>query len=111
QMTTALAKSLVECNGFDPANVAAKYLAWYVSGDCRGMGSTTSEALFHLKLGSTWQESGVSREDAMGNGTAMRVSPIGLAYRNNLKLLMDAAEADAIITHNNSECVIGSQAV
>lgn len=45
-----------------------------------------------------------------GNGSAMRVSPIGFAY-NDLKTVMDKAEESAIITHNHDEGIKGAEAV
>jgi ADP-ribosyl-[dinitrogen reductase] hydrolase len=109
-MTIALAKSIIECNGYDPANAAQKYLDWFNSNNPRGMGSTTGEALCHLKLGSTWNESGVKGERVCGNGTAMRSSPLGLAFKD-IKRMQQAAFNDAIITHNNLEPQVGSFAV
>lgn len=115
QMTVALANSLVQCNGFKPEDVAQKYLAWYQSGDCRGIGSTTAGALMQLKMGRSHTESGATHSPggrtADGNGTAMRASPIGLAYRNAPLKLMDIAASDAIITHNSKEAKVGSIAV
>lgn len=45
-----------------------------------------------------------------GNGSAMRVSPIGFAY-NDLKTVMDKAEESAIVTHNHDEGIKGAEAV
>jgi ADP-ribosylglycohydrolase len=98
-----LAKSLIRCQKFDGADVASEYLAWYDSPNHRGMGSTTAEALFRLKTGMTWQESGITDTKKAGNGTAMRASPIGLAYRNDLPRLIEVAIQDASITHNSAE--------
>jgi ADP-ribosyl-[dinitrogen reductase] hydrolase len=109
-MTKALAQSIIECGKYDPANAAQKYLDWFNSGNPRGMGSTTGEALFHLKLGSTWQESGVKGDKVCGNGTAMRAAPIGIAFKDADKI-KEVAFQDAIITHNNIECQVGSFAV
>src|SRR5512135_1261551 len=59
-MSMALAASLIEKAGFDPADAAQKYLAWYESGNTRGIGTTTASALATLKLGASWQESGLT---------------------------------------------------
>lgn len=114
-MSMALSASLVEYQGFNPEDVARKYLAWYDSSNTRGIGTTTANAMVNLKLGATWQESGLIRGmdglPAAGNGTAMRASPIGLVYRTNLVKLLEVATADASITHNSLEPKIGSTAV
>ena len=80
-MSLALAASLLEFEGFNPEDVGLKYLAWMDSGNTRGIGGTTAAALTNLKLGATYQTSGLTHNDgkpACGNGTAMRASPIGL---------------------------------
>jgi ADP-ribosyl-[dinitrogen reductase] hydrolase len=114
-MTMVLSASLLEKNGFDPEDVAKKYLAWYNSGNTRGIGSTTAGSIMHLKLGATWQESGATHmhdgRPVGGNGTAMRVSPIGLYYRKDPIALMKFAMMDASITHNSFEPKMGSVAV
>ena len=114
-MSMALAASLLEHKGFDAEDVAKKYLAWYESGNTRGIGTTTASAIVRLQLGARWQESGITHmpdgEPAGGNGTAMRASPIGLFYRNDPMNLMKSAMADASITHNAHEPKMGSVAV
>ena len=45
-----------------------------------------------------------------GNGSAMRVSPIGLAKKNEGEVLKEA-EKSAIITHNHPEGIKGAQAI
>lgn len=111
-MSIALANSLIERNGeYDPATAAQKYLDWFNSGNTRGIGSTTAEALTHLRLGATWEESGVMTDKCDGNGTAMRISPMALVYHNDLTKLIDVAVKDASITHNRPEPKAGSIAV
>lgn len=114
-MSMALSASLIQHCGFDPEDIAAKYLAWYESGNTRGIGTTTASAMMNLKLGASWQESGLTHGmdglPAAGNGTAMRASPIGLVYRNNLTKLLEVAMAEASITHNSIEPKMGSVAV
>lgn len=48
--------------------------------------------------------------DSYGNGSAMRVSPIGLVFPSRHKVLQ-YAKASAIITHNHIEGIKGAQAV
>lgn len=114
-MSMALSASLVEKSGFDPEHVAANYLAWYESGNTRGIGTTTAGAMVNLKLGATWQESGLKKTydglPAGGNGTAMRAAPIGLYYRKDPEKLLESAMLDASITHNALEPKMGSVAV
>ena len=114
-MSIALSASLIEHQGYNPEDAAAKYLAWMESGNTRGIGTTTAASLTHLKWGASYLESGlINNPDGTpvgGNGTAMRASPIGLVYRNDLMKLMEASLQDAAITHNSLEPKMGSVAV
>lgn len=114
-MSIALGTSLVEHQGFNPEDIADKYLAWMESGNTRGIGGTTAASLTRLKLGASIKESGLTtNQDGTpvgGNGTAMRASPLGLVYRYDLMHLMEYAIKDASITHNSLEPKVGSVAV
>lgn len=113
-MSIALSSSLIENDSFVPEHVAQMYLEWYKSGNTRGIGNTTATAMENLKLGATWQESGLknyNNQPAGGNGTAMRAAPIGLFYRHDLEQVVSAAFTDATITHNAIEPKMGSVAV
>ena len=48
--------------------------------------------------------------NSFGNGSAMRVSPVGWAY-NSLEKTVEEAERSASITHNHPEGIKGAQAV
>lgn len=111
KMALALADSIIASKGFDPEQAAKHYLKWYESSDWRGIGRVTQQSLSNLKEGSSWKDSGVRADWAAGNGTAMRVAPIGLLNFDNLEKLSRDAGNDAIITHNNHEAVTGSVAV
>jgi ADP-ribosyl-[dinitrogen reductase] hydrolase len=108
-MAKVLAESIVSCGGYFPRDVADRYLAWYRSGDKRGMGKTTEEALERLLQGRGWTESGV--EGAEGNGTAMRSAPLGLYFQEDLETVREFAQMDARITHRSREAEEGSVAV
>jgi ADP-ribosyl-[dinitrogen reductase] hydrolase len=114
-MSIALGSSLVEFQSFNMEDVGSKYLAWMESGNTRGIGGTTAHSLTRLKNGASVLESGLTTNGdgtpVGGNGTAMRASPIGLAYRHDLVKLMEIAIKDASITHNSLEPKVGSAAV
>lgn len=110
-MSLALSRSLVSCKGFDPADVAKGYLNWYLTKETRGIGGTTHAAMVNLRQGLPWDQSGLRGEHIGGNGTAMRIAPLGIVYRNNMIDCFKFAVQDAKITHNSSEPVKGSTAV
>ena len=109
QCSLTLAKSLIENNGFNPDDLAERYVELFTSQTIRGYGRTTLAAINNLINGIHWSESGV--DGSWGNGTAMRVSPIGIYFRNDRKSLIEAATIDAKITHNSDEAIAGSIAI
>ncbi len=108
-MSLCLAQSLVERQGYDAVDAAARYLAWYKSGDHRGMGNTTREALRRLSIGDDWTISG--QQGAQGNGTAMRAGVLGAYYKATPNSAADFARIDATITHRSLEAEEGSVAI
>lgn len=112
QMSLALAEAILEHKFYDPAFAAKKYLAWFQSGDCRGIGTSTRHAMQNLAQGRDWQSAGI--ENAQGNGTAMRAAPIG-AHQNRgterLRASAHWARIDAAITHKSEEAAEGSAAI
>lgn len=108
-MSRLLAASMVERQGYDPVDVSSHYLAWYRSGDHRGMGRSTKEALRRLDAGVEWAMAG--EKGAEGNGTAMRAGIIGAFYRTDPRSAADFARLDASITHRSLEAEEGSAAV
>lgn len=132
KMTRCIAESILEKNGFDVNHVAQKYVEWFKTGDLRGIGQTCEKAILKLARGMSPKESGqetnfkpanskyriIRKEpnltgigDFCGNGTVMRVAPIGVHYRNDLIALEKAAKEDAEITHKHSDAADASHAL
>lgn len=110
-MALALAEALCASDGmYDPDRVARGYLHWFDSGDHRGIGLTTAEALGRLADGVPPEESGLSGPNRSGNGTAMRIAPLGIVTDDHDRLRADAA-MDAAITHRDEKASAGSRAV
>lgn len=107
KMARALSFSMLEAKTYSPAHAAVHYLAWYTSREWRGIGTATKEAIERLASGKMWMESGTP--DAEGNGTAMRVAPLGLFLRNKSPgVIAECARLDANITHDSNEAREGS---
>lgn len=112
QMSLALADAILEKKFYEPSIAAKKYLAWFTSGDCRGIGNNTRLAMQNLAQGKEWSASGI--EQAQGNGTAMRAAPIGAHQNRGTERLRAAAHwarIDAAITHKSDEAKEGSAAM
>jgi len=62
----------------------------------RGIGMATRRAIIRLIEGKPWWRSGVP---SAGNGVAMRISPLGLAFGDDLHALRRETACNAVVTH------------
>lgn len=112
EMALCIARSLVERNGFDPENVADRFVDWLNSGPF-DIGLMTRDALFQIKQGTPWNEAGVdvwkSRLEGSnaGNGSVMRCAPHAIAFRNNWDKLDRVSRRSSSITHADPRCQWG----
>jgi poly(ADP-ribose) glycohydrolase ARH3 len=99
EMMIAIAESLVECRGFVGANMAGKFLENFHTE--RGYGRGTCEALDLIRSGTSWKEAGERVFDggSFGNGSAMRIAPVGVFYFDEPGTLCGVACQSSIITH------------
>jgi len=109
QMSLMVAESLIENHGFNPDDLAERYVEWITSGRARGYGKTTMLAIQNLLNGKHWSESGIA--GSYGNGTAMRAAPFGVYFRNDLQSLISICKMDSAITHASDEAEAGSIAI
>jgi ADP-ribosylglycohydrolase len=67
----------------------------------------------HCSYGSSFYQWAISQcpmpYSSFGNGSAMRVSPVGFAF-NNLESVLLQAKRSAVVTHNHPEGIKGAQA-
>lgn len=83
-----------------------------LSGPTRGIGGTVDAAMRHHKnYAFAFKNLGDTANCYVGNGVAMRCTPFGVYFRNNLQALADAIEKDSYITHDHAESVAGALAV
>jgi len=111
KMMLCLADSIVENGQVNPEDIARRFVAWFDTRDLRGIGNTCLEAILNLKSGVPWEESGHRDEWAAGNGTAMRIAPLGLLDWQDLERLREDCWSTSVITHHNTEAVAGAAAV
>jgi poly(ADP-ribose) glycohydrolase ARH3 len=98
-MTLALAESLVRCGTINPEDIAKQFSL--VCDLTRGYAFGTIKAVLALRTGQEWHRVAriVFENGSFGNGAAMRVSPVGLFYHDDLAALQEAALKQANITH------------
>ncbi|MFX0099352.1 MAG: ADP-ribosylglycohydrolase family protein [Candidatus Hodarchaeota archaeon] len=93
-MTIAIAKALIEGQGYRRDKVVEQFIKWLDdTGKSPGIGCLS--ACRRLARGE------FKPSKSGGNGTAMRVSPIGLFYHNDLDALEKFARDSSILTHNH----------
>jgi ADP-ribosyl-[dinitrogen reductase] hydrolase len=108
-MARNLARSLIEREGFDPADVTARHLAWFES-DPPDVGSLTAKVFRRVADGTPaeqaareiWEERGP--EVSAGNGSVMYCAPLGVAYASRPAELRDLAPRLSALTHFDQRC-------
>lgn len=112
EMALCIAESLVDRRGFDPADVAERFVDWLDSGPF-DIGLMTRDSLTRLKRGSSWDEAGVdvweSRPEGSnaGNGSVMRCAPHAIAFRDFEEELAHVSRLSSAITHADPRCQWG----
>ncbi len=97
QLTLAIAESLIRGQGHNPDILSKRFVEWLDEPPI-GPGRGCLIAIHNLKEGVHWSESG---SDSGANGCAMRVSPIGLFYHDDIKMLIKAASESSLMTHTH----------
>ncbi|WP_435095153.1 ADP-ribosylglycohydrolase family protein [Halarchaeum sp. P4] len=107
-----VAESLRACDGFDGADVAERFVAWYESGPF-DVGGMTRRALQRLQRGDAWDEAGERVWEASpegsnaGNGSVMRTPPVAVAYHDDPEALDRVSRDVSRITHADPRCTYG----
>jgi ADP-ribosyl-[dinitrogen reductase] hydrolase len=109
-MAMCLAESLVEQNGFDPADQMRRYLRWWregywsSNGRCFDIGNTVSAALRQFeRTGQAF--AGTTDPRTAGNGSLMRLAPVPLRYATDPRRAVDLAGQSSRTTHGAGEAV------
>lgn len=101
EMMMAVAESLIEKKGFDGTHMSGKFIEKYHPS--RGYGWGTRLTISLMKQGVSWDKVGdfVYESGSFGNGSAMRIAPVGLFYFDNLQELKKVSYASSRITHSH----------
>jgi poly(ADP-ribose) glycohydrolase ARH3 len=102
-MMIGVAESLVEDKGFNAEHMASIFARNYEAEPWRGYGPGPPRIFRMMKSGSRWQEAAerIYPGGSYGNGSAMRVAPIGLLYCDNRCRLRKMAYESSQITHTH----------
>jgi poly(ADP-ribose) glycohydrolase ARH3 len=102
-MTIGIAESLIESKGFDGEHMAQTFIRNYEAEPWRGYGPGPPIVFGIIKSGQAWHSaaSGLYGGGSFGNGSAMRVAPVGLLYSGNLEKLREIAYQSSSVTHSH----------
>ncbi len=101
QMMIGVAESLVACGGFDGEDMARRFVENFDFR--RGYGAGAFRVMERLTAGRQWDQAGegLFGTGSFGNGSAMRVAPIGVFYHDDEEKLREAARLSSIISHTH----------
>lgn len=105
EMMLGIMESLFEDGYFDPGLTAEKFLHNF--NPTRGYGGRIYGIMDRLRRGIAWDQVGT---DSWGNGSAMRIAPIGFFFHDNPDKLRDAAIQSSLITHKHPKGIAGAVA-
>jgi len=102
-MMLGVAESLIQIRGFDGKHMAQTFMRNYEAKLWRGYGPGPPKVFRMIRAGEPWDKvaSKLYKGGSLGNGSAMRVAPIGLLYSTNLAKLREIAYKSSIITHSH----------
>ena len=102
-MTIGVVESLIQSRGFDGEHMTQTFIKNYEAEPWRGYGPGPPRVFRVIKRGEPWDSaaSKIYRGGSFGNGSAMRVAPIGLLYSNNPAKLREIAYKSSSITHSH----------
>lgn len=109
-MALCLATSLLESEGFDPADQMHRYLRWYregylsSTGRCFDIGNTVRSALQRYEQ-SGEPYSGATDRFSAGNGSIMRLAPVVLYFAADPELAISRAAGSSRTTHGAAAAV------
>jgi poly(ADP-ribose) glycohydrolase ARH3 len=102
-MTIGIAESLVECHGFDGAHMANCFIKNYRKEPWRGYGPGPPKVFRLIESGQPWDKAAglVYPGGSFGNGSAMRVAPVGLLFWEEQVRLREVSSRSSLITHSH----------
>lgn len=114
-MAIAIAETLEEFGEIREEALAENFGRRYLADPQRGYGLAMHGLLPEIaRLPSTWKE----RSEALfrgagsfGNGSAMRVAPLGAYFADDFDALFNQAISSSVVTHSHPEAIAGAVAV
>jgi poly(ADP-ribose) glycohydrolase ARH3 len=100
-MMIGIAESLIKNKGFNGEDMANVFIKNYEAEPWRGYGPGPPRIFALIKGGVSWDKAEVYPGGSYGNGSAMRVAPVGIFYYDDPLKLKDIAYKSSKITHSH----------
>ncbi|NQT48899.1 MAG: ADP-ribosylglycohydrolase family protein [Chloroflexi bacterium] len=102
-MMIGVAESLIARKGFDGEHMTRRFMENYDREPWRGYGPGPPRVFRWIQAGAAWDEAAgkLYGGGSFGNGSAMRVAPVGLLYYDELPKLRQIAYESSRITHTH----------
>ncbi|HEX6104440.1 MAG TPA: ADP-ribosylglycohydrolase family protein [Gemmatimonadales bacterium] len=110
QLARELLASIVDAGGWSPGRFGARLAALVLAGADVGAGPGTRGAANRLLLGAPWTHAATPAPYA-GNGSAMRVAPIGVLYDGQESRWRECALEQSRVTHGDPRCAAAAVVV
>ncbi len=111
QLTLATCEAILAEHAVSPNAIAVQMCRWFEDDRISGIGKATFHALKELSFGRHWSEVGRKGERAAGNGSAMRIAPLGFILDIQNESHQKTISEVCRITHQNDEAYYGALAV
>ena len=113
-MAVSIVDVLARCGRIDQDSLAQAFAQRFVQEPDRGYGPGAIGLLRQIADGGDWRS--LSRgmfggQGSYGNGSAMRVGPVGAYFADDLDACVSQARASALVTHAHPEAQAGAIAV
>jgi poly(ADP-ribose) glycohydrolase ARH3 len=100
-MMIGVAESLIENKGFDGEHMTHQFMENYSREPFRGYGPGPPRVFRLIKSGEAWDKAAerLYGGGSFGNGSAMRIAPVGVFYYDDIAKLKEIAYQSSQITH------------
>jgi ADP-ribosylglycohydrolase len=113
-MACGIVEVLQRHGHIDQDDLAQTFARRFMADPDRGYGGMAKKILVEIYAGGDWRDAAASAFDgggSMGNGSAMRVAPLGAYFADDISRLIDEAAKSAAVTHTHPEGIAGAIAV
>ncbi len=114
EMAISIAQVLKSHGYVDQDALAKRFARRFERDPERGYVKMTRIQMREIMAGAKWRDTAANAfggQGSMGNGSAMRVAPLGAYFADNLEQCAEEARASSLVTHTHPEGVAGAIAI